>query len=110
MAKIGTATAKGISGTSYSFNVYPITESFKAIGAVYIITKRTPKPDGGGEHKFVYIGQTGDLSERFNDHHKDACFQKQGANYIWVHANQSEERRFDIETDLCRYHDAPCND
>jgi len=34
VAKISTATFKGISGETYGFNVYPMGQAFKAVGAV----------------------------------------------------------------------------
>lgn len=110
MAKYGTGTYTGESGTKYEFIAYSLDTEFKAVGAVYIISKRTPKPEGGGSHEVIYVGQTGDLSERFDDHHKADCFKKNGANCILVHAESNEKTRFQIETDLCRqYSSAPCN-
>jgi hypothetical protein len=98
-----------VNQAKYSFVVYPINQEFRAVGAVYFITKRTANSDGTGNHKFIYVGQTGDLSTRFDDHHKDACFTKHGANCISVHLNNSESQRLNIETDLCRLHNPPCN-
>jgi len=107
--KIADANFLGLSGAKYSFAVYPIGQPFRAVGAVYIITKRTIKSDGVGNHDFIYIGQTGDLSVRFIDHHKDSCFSRNGANCICIHTCDEESQRFDIETDLCRRHNPPCN-
>jgi hypothetical protein len=57
MPRIGNMTVKGSSGKDYEFGVYPRSDTFKALGAVYIMTKRTPKPDGGGgTHEFICIG------------------------------------------------------
>jgi hypothetical protein len=109
MSKIADANWAGQSGTKYAFQIYPLNTTFKPLGAVYVISKRTPKPNGGANHTFIYIGQTGDLSTRFDDHHKEACFATHGANCISVHLNNSSTRRFEIETDLCREHDPPCN-
>jgi hypothetical protein len=110
MAKIADADFEGDSGSKYSFIVYPFGQAFKAVGGVYIVTKRTVKSDGGGSHDFIYIGQTGDLSARFDDHHKAECFKKYGANCICVHVSSDESQRFEIETDLCRHHSTRCND
>lgn len=110
MAKIADATFEGLSGAKYGFAIYPLNQDFRAVGAVYIVTKRIINNQGVGNHYFIYIGQTGDLSVRFNNHHKAACFSKNGANCICVHVCSGESERFDIETDLCRNHLAPCND
>lgn len=109
MAKFGDGTFVGASGSGYTFTAYTLDQAFNPVGAVYVITKRTPKPQGGGNHDFIYIGQTGDLSERFDNHHKAACFKKNGANCICVHVNSNEQQRFKIETDLCRNNVTPCN-
>ena len=110
MAKIADADFEGLSGSKYGFEVYPFSQAFNEVGAVYIVTKRSLKSDGSGSHEFIYIGQTGDLPGRFDDHHKSACFKKHGANCICVLLSRDESRRFQIETDLCRNHNTPCND
>lgn len=109
MAKIGILTLTGASGKKYKFNVYPYDTDFKSIGGVYYISKRTEKNDGSGTHSKIYIGQTGDLSERFDNHHKEICFQKHGANCKSIHAEASEEKRLEIEEDLINALRPPCN-
>lgn len=109
-SKIGTLILKGASGTEYKFLVYPIGTSFKSIGGVYYISKRTKKSDGvGGTHSQVYIGETGDLSERFDNHHKADCFVKNNANCISVHTNNSKTERLYIEKDLIDNYNPSCN-
>jgi hypothetical protein len=110
MAKIGTMSVVGKSGTKYVFNLYPIGTNFKAVGAVYIITKRTAKPDGGGNHTSLYVGETGDLSTRFDDHHKQSCFDRNGANCIGAHQDGSADSRLSKESDILDGNDWPCND
>ena len=109
MAKLATATWKGKSGRSYEFDVYPIGTTFKALGAVYIFSRRTTDLNGKVTHDLAYIGQTGDLSERFDNHHKAPAIKKRGANAISIHLNGVESQRLNIETDLCRLHNPPCN-
>jgi len=110
MAKLGTMTLTGKSGKQYSFEVYPWGTTFSAVGAVYYISKRTPKVDGGADHAKIYIGQTNDLSERFDNHHKADCFTKHGANAISVHRDDNEDSRLAKESDLIADHNPPCND
>jgi predicted GIY-YIG superfamily endonuclease len=109
MAMIGTLTLTGESGTEYTFNVYPYSTEFKAIGAVYYISKRTENSEGKGSHTKIYVGQTGDLSERFDNHHKEDCFIKNSANCKSVLTEEDEDRRFEIETDLVIALNPPCN-
>lgn len=110
MAKIGTMKVAGKSGTEYSFDLYPTGTSFKALGAVYVITKRTAKQGGGGEHTYLYVGETGDLSTRFDDHHKQECFNDHDANCIGIHLDDSEKSRLSKEDDILAGHKWPCND
>jgi excinuclease UvrABC nuclease subunit len=105
MAKITDMTFTGKSGTAYSFGLYPRETTFKALGGIYAFTKE--KPDG--KHTVIYIGQTGDLSERFDDHHKNDCFDKNGANFISVLLEDSEAKRLKIETDLVDNYSPTCN-
>lgn len=109
MAKLGVLTLTGASGTKYQFNVYSYDTKFKEMGAVYYISKRTKKSDGTGSHTKIYIGQTEDLSERFDDHHKEECFKKHGANCKSIHAESSEQKRLAIESDLIDALTPPCN-
>ncbi len=109
MAKIGTLTLTGASDIKYAFNVYPYGTEFKAIGAVYYISKRTEKADGTGSHDKIYIGETGDLSERFDNHHKEPCFKMYNANCISIHQESNENKRLIIEEDLIDAYNPPCN-
>ncbi len=110
MAKIASMEVTGQSGTKYAFDFYPIDTSFKALEAVYVITKRTPKPGGGASHAYIYVGETGDLTTRFSSHHKQDCFDTHGANCIGIHLDGSRESRLDTENDIRASHAWPCND
>lgn len=109
MAKIADANFTGKSGQTYSFQVYAWGTGFKSLGAVYAITKRVVT-NGKGHHTFIYFGHTGDLSERFDDHHKDNCFTRNDVNCICILLESNEATRLAIETDLIRAHNTPCND
>lgn len=110
MPKLGTILFTGTSRQKYRFNVYPFDTAFNDIGAVYFVTKRTPKAKGGATHTYIYIGQTDDLSTRFNYHHKAACFKREEANCICIYQEDDEQRRLEIESDLLGNYDPPCND
>lgn len=86
MSRLGTVTFTSDSGNKYKFNVYSRDSNFKALAAVYFFTKRIKKSNGRYNHsKHVYVGQTKDLSERFDDHHKMPCIKRNGANSICIH-------------------------
>lgn len=111
MPKFADYTIKGACGTEYTFGLYKFPNTWKSLGAVYIITKRVEKKGGGGRHTHIYVGETGDLSERHDRHHKKDCFGRHGANCIGILLETSEQRRLDIETDIRNNGDAwPCND
>lgn len=109
MAKIADATFEGKTG-KYKFEVYPADTSFRAVGAVYIFTKRTKNAEGKGTHEFLYIGETGSLEERIPNHEKWPCVRKHGVNCICVHRDDNENSRLDKETDLRAEHSTPCNE
>lgn len=105
MSKETTITLKGVSGSTYEFDVYPWGTSFKPVGAVYTVLKQPPS-----NFTILYIGQTGDLSTRFNDHHKQACFDQNGKTHIGIHLESTESRRLVIEADLLTNYSLVCND
>ena len=109
MEKTATLILTGALGIKYTFNVYPYGTKFKAIGAVYYISKRTEKADGTGSHDKIYIGETEDLSVRFDNHHKEPCFKMHNANCISIYQESDEEKRLIIEKDLIDALNPPCN-
>jgi hypothetical protein len=108
MAKYGAIIFKGKSGKKYSFRAYSFNTKFNAIGGVYFVTRRTVK-NGKITHTKIYVGQTDDLSTRFDNHHKADCFAEHNANCICVLLEEDEDVRLDIETDLIDNYDLPCN-
>ena len=110
MAKLGTLTLTGASGATYDFTVYSHDTTFKEnVDCVYYVSKRTLKPDGGGTHTKIYIGETDDLNERLSNHHKQMCFDRHGYNAISVHREASSSARLKKESDLIAALDPPCN-
>lgn len=100
MTKIGTIVFTGVSGKKYEFNIYPwgtdFTENYEA---VYFITRREANNDGGYSHTRIYVGQTEDLSIRFDNHHKQTCFDKYNKNCVCVFGEKNEKTRLEIEKD-----------
>lgn len=101
---------KGKSETLYPFEMYPISQEFRAVGAVYAILKFDPQPTMPQWYRYIYIGETGDLSTRFSNHHKQSCFDRYGADWIAVHPDSSEESRTSKEADILAGGSWPCND
>jgi len=106
MAETPTIYWEGQSGEKYKFWIYVMGTTFNdKEGANYIFAKETTK----GSYKPIYIGETGDLSERFDNHHKMPCIRRNGATHIHVHLNTSQTNRSAEETDLIQKWNPICN-
>ncbi len=100
-----TVTATGASGTSYTFTTYPWGQAFNPAGAVYLVLRHK----GNTNYDLLYVGQTGNLAERFDNHHKQPCFNRNGKTHIAVLPEPREASRLQIETDLIRNYNPDCN-
>jgi predicted GIY-YIG superfamily endonuclease len=68
------------------------------------------KLNSAGKWVPVYIGETGDLSERFDHHHAAACFNRNGASHIHAHISSNDRStRLAEETDLRQNYTTACN-
>src|SRR5262245_66267554 len=99
-----TLTFVGRSGAKYLFHVYPWGTEFKAVGGVYSILRH----DADG-YAVIYVGQTRDLSERFDDHHKEECFSRNRKTHLAAMVEESERQRLMIEQDLIASYNPSCN-
>jgi len=104
MAKLGVMKLEGTSGAVYRFQIYPWATRFKAIGAVYFVTRRLAKTNGGFHHKRVYLGQTPDLSEGFDKHSQKDFFRKHAVNCVCVYRENDASQRSKVEQDLLAKH------
>ena len=97
----------GASGKSNIYRTCPINNiSFQAVAGNYCVAKET-KP---GYFSPLYFGETADLSERFDNHHKMTCFTRNGATHIHAHTNSSgQTARLAEETDLIQQWNPTCN-
>jgi hypothetical protein len=90
--------------------VYPLNRGFKEKKAVYVVTRRSIKADGSVDHELIFIGETPNLSDAFENHAKSACFEKESANCVCVYWEDHEESRAKISEDLKSFYHPPCND
>ena len=100
MTKIANYDVPGKSGTKYRFSMYKYPDDLESASAVYILTHRNVDAEGKGKHTNIYVGQTSNLSERHEDHHKEECFQRRSANCIGILIEGDERRRLAIEADI----------
>lgn len=102
-----TITLSDKNGNSYKFELFTMNQSFNSVKAIYIVWKLT---DNNTKYSLFYIGQTDDLSTRFDNHHKQDCFDKKWANFIGVHQVTTQADRYRIEKALIEAHRPPCNE
>lgn len=100
MSNTAQINATGASGATYTFTIYPLNTSFTVVGGVYLILK---------QNTVLYVGQTGDLSERFDSHHKESCWRRHQADRMAVIGVSTERERLQIEADLIKSHNPVCN-
>lgn len=96
----------GSSGKSYRYEGYPLGTSFRIVPGNYIFAKRNAL----GQWAPVYIGETADLSSRFDDHHQEGCISQHVATHVFVHQSATfRQARLDEETDLRGKFSPVCN-
>ena len=97
----------GKSGKEYKYWIYEIGTTFDEVPANYIFAKETTQ----GNFSPIYIGQTSDLSERFDNHHKMPCIRREGATHICAHKSSANETTRKVEeADLIQRWNPDCND
>jgi predicted GIY-YIG superfamily endonuclease len=104
MTNVPTITWAGQSGASYKYWVYPFDIPFDPKPGNYIFAGQS----GPGRWHALYIGQTSDLSERFDTHHAMAEAKRRGATHIHAHVNGDEKARLAEEADLRQRWKPPC--
>ena len=96
----------GKSGKKYRYWIYDIGTPMKQVPGNYVFARRSEP----GRLVAVYIGQTGDLSERFEYHHKMPCIRENRASHICTHTSSADEAiRKAEEDDLIKNYDPVCN-
>ena len=102
-----TLTLRGASKNSYEFTLHDSVEGLSAGAGCYVFVRETSE-----KNKFfvIYIGHTGDLSERFDSHHKWDCITKQEkASHIGLDRTRTKAGAKAVEDDLLEIRNPPCN-
>ena len=99
-------TLRGASGVTYTFTAFPWGTPFKSVGAVYAVLRR----EASDQHVVLYVGETGDVGTRFDNHHKQSCFDRNRKTHIGVLLESSVQYRLEIEADLVAAYRPTCND
>lgn len=110
-----TTSLIGESGRKYTFALYSFDsfddlKGLKKMSALYLFTRRK-FVDGSYYHDYLYFGETGDLSTRYNNHHKEKELVKEKSNCIgfYTSAPDDEDARKKIEEDVLAANNFPLN-
>lgn len=99
---------QGKSGRHYQFTAYTLNEKFnKGTAGIYVFTNYDFITNT--HIKYIYCGQSGDLSERFDFHHQWKCISTNHANCIGVIFVLNPEDLDTYETDLLEDNSFTCN-
>lgn len=113
-----TTTVKGLSGKEYKFVLYTFdtfsdvqTNLWLSEPALYLFTHREYS-NGAYYHTYLYLGETGDLSQRFANHHKEEELKQRQTNCIGIYLDvpQNEADRKQVEKDILSAYKFPCNE
>jgi hypothetical protein len=92
----------GRSGEEYRFECWDLETRFRAVGAIYVVTRR--RAEGAGyrraHHETLYIGHVPSLAGLVGTLSPLGAFAQHGANCLCVYAASTEERRIAIRDDL----------
>ncbi len=106
MGDLGIHIWTGQSGQKYRYTVYMFGTAFGPGPANYIFAHES-RP---GQYIPVFIGQTEDLSEPFDDHVARECMKQKRVTHIHVrHTDAREELRRAERSDLISACNPPCN-
>lgn len=107
MADNPTILWDGKSGKEYKYWIFEIGHPLKQVPGNYCFAKETEP----SKWRPIYFGETGDLSERFDNHHKMPCIRQEGATHIHTHESSADkETRLAEESDLVERWHPKCND
>lgn len=108
MSKLGTITFKKLE-EEHKFSVHNLDSSWNSVSVVYVVTKRKKTEGGCYSHSVIYVGQTGDLKERFSNHHKEKCFSEKNGDCLCLLGEKDEDKRLSIESEMIEKYTPPCN-
>lgn len=78
MVQTATIVWEGKSGAPYTYDLVPIGSTLPTAAGNYVVCRR----NDNGRYSAVYVGETSDLSERLDDHHKANCFKQHRATHV----------------------------
>lgn len=105
MAKLGTQTMTGGSGTDYDFNVYGASMVFNDfIPGVYVLCQRNGEKDD-----VLLVGESDNVDRALQTHEKKAELIEKGFNRICFHRAANPKKRKQAADDLIKALKPACN-
>lgn len=95
LPEIPTIEWVGESGKVYQYWTYPLGVAFDANPGNYIFSMKITH----GVFRVLYVGETDDLSKRFDDPHNLVGFHSSGVTHVHVHASPCEALCRRVEAD-----------
>lgn len=80
-------------GERFTFDVRWMSDALPNVPAVYAVSRRQRRPDGGWSHKVVYLGETDDLARRIARHAGNALFDLHDARAVAFFEVPEPDRR-----------------
>ncbi len=106
MGDLGIHVWTGQSGQKYRYTIYMFGTVFGPGPANFILARES----GPGKYLPIYIGQTEDLSEPFDDQIALDCLKQNRVTHIHVrHSDARDELRRAERSDLISAWNPPCN-
>lgn len=96
---------KGKSGAEYLFAIVPRQTTFQAKPGVYALAKAIAPQ----RYAFCFVGQSADLSKRPLNPDRTACFDRFGADLIFLLEEFDANKRGQIVADLVQAYGPICN-
>lgn len=111
---VATVTITGQSGKKYNFTLHrydsysDVKDGFTGHG-LYLFGKLN---EDNSYVNYIYLGMASSFTTRFDNHHKEACIKRNGANCIGIHLmnNSTPESRKAAESDILAANNFTCND
>jgi hypothetical protein len=87
------------------FSIFPRSTTFQAKGGVYVVGRDM----GDDRYAICFVGHTGDLSARPLNRDKTSCFDRFGADQIFLIEEFDANRRAQVAEDLIQAYAPVCN-
>lgn len=111
MARYGAnVTYQGLSGKTYTFELWELDSAWAKVPAVFIATKKDYNPRGEGVYPILGCGETSDMRDFFSDKLTIKQLKESGAKMVCVRRETNRQIREKVKEDIKGYYSPECND